>query len=375
MTNEEWAASVARGARGADIVALNLCGKAFWGSSATQFSIQWDKRTVCRAQNWVDTSKRKELYDFEISCPACNECPYYHECESEKPYNAPVTKERHEVKTNYSTHMKKKDWKGSKGKTQNIYIEIMQNCKKWLETGAEKHLGWYHEKLKAERPKWYHFYQPIVDPEGDGKYSSKPDIATDGEKEAFSLQAQPGDSLVTEFPWGYIISTTAEALERLIQTLDEQGRIEYLTCEEDKSIVKAKLIPVVDIRPNGRDIIYTPVFTEINKEGQVFTKYPVSKRYIPQRMKDKVIDDEPFVVNVSADQAEKLLGDWKNILGIPGGFPMIVQKTYTGPAEMHKRNAIVIDGEIISPGKGGFIWPIIYDLENMEGLKGGCADG
>lgn len=373
MNHTDWEASVARGNRGEAIVALNLCGKAFWGSSVKTHSTYWDKRTVCKAQNWENVTKRAMMYDFEISCPACKECEYFSTCDSGKPYLVPIIKEKHEVKTNFSTHMKPND---GEGLYQNIYIELFQNYGKWLETGKDKHLGWYHEKHKQERPNWYHFYQPIEDFKGDGKYSSTPTLACKSEIAAFYRQAEPGDSLVIALPWGYIFSITAEALERLIKTIE----ISYAYDRKYKVEI-AILIPARFIKPNNIDIIYTPVFNEINIQGQFFTDNPVKNRCIPERL-ERSIRKKGDIVRLNGDR-------------------LFTQKGYEGLAEISKETidyamekGYLFQGEKITPpiphmkrqpqftkngipvhqGKGGIIWPTYHDLLQLKLIKGGGED-
>lgn len=308
MNQEGWRASVESGERGAAIVAAELCGRAFWGAPTIPPIIQWDKRTVCQAQDWVDRSPRKDLYDFTVTSPACNKCEYVDTCKSMKPYSK-RTKERHEVKTNYATHMTPAVVEPGKstGKTQNLYIEIYQNYACWKETQDNKHLGWYHPDKKGKRPAWYHFYQPMDDQEGDGKHIDATEHATEEDKAVFCELAQPGDSLITKNPWGYIFSMTAEALERLIMELDAQNKIESKTDPIDKVEI-AKYIRVIDIEPNGKDIIYTPVFREIGKNGDTLTQYPIRKRFIPKWMKDKIIDDKnPELLTPKIEQLQKLI--------------------------------------------------------------------
>lgn len=229
MNDKEFRKSLASGTRGEAKILSALSGKAFWGTLVSSYAVPWDGHRVCRAQWWQKVGKRKENYDFIVHCPSCQECQYKNTCDSEKPYNKEV-QERHEAKTNYSAHMRKTEaLKGkSTGRTQNIYIEIYQNYTAWLKDKEDIHLGWYHEKFKHNRPKWYHFYQPIVDPEGDGMYEGSPYTASKEDIETFKQLASVGDSLVIENPWGYILSITSEALDKLIDKLEKEQQLDYV---------------------------------------------------------------------------------------------------------------------------------------------------
>ena len=74
MNQEEWQEYEESGKRGAKRIAINLCGKALWGSGAKKNEVHWDKRTVCKAQDWTSVEEKWENYDFVVKAPACVQC-------------------------------------------------------------------------------------------------------------------------------------------------------------------------------------------------------------------------------------------------------------------------------------------------------------
>lgn len=365
MNQEGWRASVESGERGAAIVAAELCGRAFWGAPTIPPIIQWDKHTVCRAQEWKDVSERPEanLYDFIVTSPDCSQCEYAKTCNSVKPY-AKQTEERHEVKTNYATHMATAIVEPGKstGKTQNLYIEIYQKYACWKETQENKHLGWYHPDKKGDRPIWYHFYQPMDDPEGDGKHIDATDQATETDKTAFHKLAQDSDSLIIKHPWGYIISMTAGALERLITKLGAQGKIDPVHDQIYKDVEIAKLIKVTDIKANDIDIIYTPVFREIGKNGEALTQYPIRKRYIPKWIRDKIIVElDPTPQIVTMEQLSKMVspdtGEPLAIINEAGVFIKLPQGGILSIVDTSQPMYSCVTKEFNSPDQYIKYWP------------------
>lgn len=360
MTQDEWQERVESGKCGAAKIAVNLCGRAFWGAEVKSLEVNWDKRTVCMAQDWRSVEEKRENYDFVVSAPACKKCKYYSECQSDKPYTKQVVEERHEAKTNYSTYMANKYGDRRDG-TQNIYIEIIQNYRAWLKATEEEkdgHLGWYHEKFKGIRPEWYHFYQPVVDPEGKGKYIDKADKSKKQEREAFCIQAQPGDSLVTENPWGYILSITAKALDELINKLETKNRVIPRYDNYHKDVLIAKLIPVADIVPDRRSIIFTPVFTEVGIDGEQVSSYPIRERFIPKHLKDKIVTPMLDISNIS-DITTNEDGQISIKTGSGGiGAFLVKVKELKTPPPYYKGSP--------KYGKDGTPYPYYSDLDRME---------
>ena len=245
--------------------------------------------------------------DVVISFDACEGCPMLGDGA------AAAGKQLHEIKTNVAAYDIgiTKDSKGNR--TQNLYIELVQNEKAYLknkmvsetdplEGGKEieyrEGIGWWrkreyayeHGMTQHDKAHWYHFYQPLdiwervkaaKDEDGNLLY---PDLkrpiggeaqftrATDEEIQEWVWDLDIADAenatgkeaiLITQMPVEVCISVPRGVLKRLVNNIECWGeprhydsygnfvydKSKYVYFNEGKGELRAYKIPIKDVIP------------------------------------------------------------------------------------------------------------------------------
>ena len=322
--NNQFHEKLKVGEQGEGIVEVFLKGRRHWGASDEFRSfINRDER-YCKAQIWEGKQDEHTAnLDYLVRVKPCKDCQIL-ECRFKKdePYKHTVS-ERHEVKTNPTTHTKP-TWgaiqdDGKKyAPTFNLFIEVWSNVKdadkkraKPAQLYPDSRKGWYQK----EPPAWYHFYQPIycVDNKGNQIYDENgnltyavEDDAVDKDSEtaiSFIQTMTTNDKLILRRPWGYVVSVKGEKLKEIVNALcpaDLNNDLE-LTPVENRNGTQSKglLLPVGELLNNpiyynrGAEgyVIYTPLIKMVrgnNPETKTDSRY-----YMPEKMYNNLFKDIP----------------------------------------------------------------------------------
>ena len=131
-----------------------------------------------------------------------------------------------------------------------------------------------------------------------------------------------------------------------------------------------------NIIPNGKDVLFTPVFTEIDKMENKYKYYPINRRFIPKRMRDETIKRGNFYYSDGEmlfqageynklDDSTKIMVDNavnKSILLNP--LSITLQEPLIGRKPVFYKNGLI--------GKtNGMILQYIEDMLRIEEFRGG----
>ena len=234
--------------------------------------------------------------DLQVHFDDCNGCPW-------NTPSTPPAMQMHEVKAVFTAHTDKPK---TTHYTQNIFIECIENCRKWdnakdgekNENGDKPGTGWYWEK---DQPDWYHFVVPFeFTSETHGTFGKRYRATKEEIQQWRDDPSIPDDARLIKalFP-DYIISITSKYLHHVVDGglkkiyIDEKGnRKNYWFLNKQKNEngieIKGYMIPIFKLLPSmkyplGSEKISADGAEKREKDGGNF--YIAGEYYNPDKIR------------------------------------------------------------------------------------------